>query len=60
MKRSADTVTVWGKKSGLVENDLTKKLPRQTRESLHAMGNALGTKIIVEHMFPNWRSSTSR
>ncbi len=50
MKRSADTVTVWGKKSGLVENDLTKKLPRQTRESLHAMGNALGTKIIVEHI----------
>ena len=50
MKRSADTVTVWGKKSGLVENDLTKKLPRQTRESLHAMGNALGTKIVVEHI----------
>ena len=50
MKRSADTVTVWGKKSGLVENDLTKKLPRQTRESLHAMGSALGAKIVVEHI----------
>lgn len=50
MKRSADTVTVWGKKSGLVENDLTKKLPRQTRESLHAIGSALGTKIIMEHI----------
>ncbi len=50
MKRSADTVTVWGKKSGLIENELTKKLPRQTRESLHAMGNALGAKIVVEHI----------
>lgn len=50
MKRSADTVTVWGKKSGLVENDLTKKLPRQTRESLHAMGSVLGAKIVVEHI----------
>ena len=42
--------TVWGKAGGVIENDYSKKLDAQTHDTLHTIGRATGTKIIIEEL----------
>lgn len=41
-------VTIWSKTSGLVQNELSDKLDAGTQDTLHKLGKATGTKIIID------------
>lgn len=47
-KDETKSATVWGKSSGLIENNYSAKLDAKTHDTLQTIGKATGTKIIIE------------